>query len=79
MRARERWQVGLAMLTAYIGPAERRAADISFVAGEHDPREVVFGTLAVAKDLMRLVCEATGAAPSDVLQTLAEREAAENE
>ena len=41
MDARERWQLGLAVLTAYIGPPERRATDITSVAGDHDPREVV--------------------------------------
>lgn len=54
MTPRERWQVGLGVLTAYVGPADRRAADITRLAGERDPREVLFGVLAVAKDLLGL-------------------------
>ena len=75
MDARERRQVGLAVLTAFIGPEERRAADIAAVAGEHDPREVLFGVLAVSRDLLRVFEESTGAQPSEVLQALAEGEA----
>lgn len=75
MDARERWQLGLAVLTAYIGPPERRAADITAVAGDHDPREVLFGVLAVARDLLGLLEEQTGATPSEILQALAEKEA----
>jgi hypothetical protein len=75
MDARERWQVGLAVLTAFIGPEERRASDIAAVAGEHDPREVLFGVLAVSRDVLRVLEESTGAQPSDVLQALAEGEA----
>lgn len=71
MTARERWQLGLAVLTAYVGPAERRAADITSVAGEHDPREVLFGVLAVARDLLGLIEADTGVAASDVLRALA--------
>lgn len=75
MDARERWQLGLAVLTAFVGPPDRRAADITSVVGEHDPREVLFGVLAVARDLLGLLEEQTGAHPSDILQALAEQEA----
>jgi hypothetical protein len=75
---RERWQLGLAVLTAYVGPPERRAADITAVAKDHDPREVLFGLLAVARDLLALVQAQTGASASDVLQALAEQEVEEN-
>ena len=76
--ARERWQLGLALLTAYIGPPERRAADITSVAKDHDPREALFGVLSVARDLLALVQAETGARASDILQALAEQEAEEN-
>ncbi len=72
MDATERWKVGLAVLTAYIGPEDRRAADIAAMVGEHDPREVLFGVLALARDLLQVLDETTGASPSQVLQTLAE-------
>lgn len=75
MDARERWLLGLAVLTAFVGPPERRAADITAVAGENDPREVLFGVLAVARDLLGLLEAATGATASQLLQGLAEGEA----
>ena len=75
MPPRERWQLGLAVLTAYIGPPDRRAADITSVAGDHDPREVLFGVLAVARNLLGVLEEETGATPSDILQALAEGQA----
>jgi hypothetical protein len=78
MDARERWQLGLAVLTAFVGPEERRAADITSVAGEHDPREVLFGVLAVARDLLVLLEKQTGASASEILQAVAERHAEEN-
>jgi hypothetical protein len=78
MTPRERWQVGLAVLTAFVGPAERRDADITSVAAEHDPREVLFGVLAVAKDLLSLVASTQDVPASVVLQALAERQADEN-
>jgi hypothetical protein len=74
MTPRERWQVGLAVLTAFIGPSDRRAADITAVAGEHDPREVLFGVLGVARDLLALVASSQDVEPSFVLQALAEQE-----
>lgn len=74
MTPRERWQVGLALLTAFVGPEERRAADIMSVAGELDPREILFGVLAVAKDLAALVASDEAASVSQVLQALAEKQ-----
>jgi hypothetical protein len=74
----ERWHTGLAVLTAYVGPAERRAADITAIAGEHDPREVLFGALAVARDLLVVIETSTGRAPAEVLQWLAEQHAGES-
>jgi hypothetical protein len=78
MTPRERWQTGLAVLTAYVGPEDRRAVDITAVAGDYDPREVLFGVLAVARDLLTVIELQLGAKPSDVLQSLAEQEAEEN-
>ena len=78
MDAGERWELGLAVLTAFVGPLDRRAADITAVAGEHDPREVLFGLLAVARDLLGLLEDQTGAGASDILQALAEHQAEEN-
>jgi hypothetical protein len=78
MTPRERWQVGLAVLTAFVGPEERRAADITTVAGQHDPREVLFGVLAVARDLLALVEAEKGWTAAEVLQALAEQEADED-
>jgi hypothetical protein len=75
MTPSERRQVGLAVLTAFIGPPARRAADITSVVGEHDPREVLFGVLAVARDLLELVGLDRNVSPSEVLQGLAGREA----
>ena len=62
---RERWQVGLAVLTAYVGPQDRRAADITSVASEYDPREVLFGVLAVARDLLGVIGEKSGDSVSE--------------
>jgi hypothetical protein len=75
MTPQERWQVGLAVLTAYVGPENRRAADITAVAGELDPREVLFGVLAVARDLLVLVASNHDTSMADVLQALAEHDA----
>lgn len=72
---RDRWNLGLAVLTAYTGPAERRAADITAVAAEHDPREVLFGVLAVARDLLGLIEAGSGTPAAEVLQALAESQA----
>jgi hypothetical protein len=69
----ERWRLGLAVLTAYVGPEERRAADIMAVVGEHDPREVLFGVLGVARDLLAVLAASQGATPSDVLQAIAQQ------
>lgn len=77
MDPRERWRLGLAVLTAYMGPADRRAADITAVASEHDPREVLFGVLAVARDLLALIEAGEGVSPAEVLQALAGRDAEE--
>lgn len=77
MTPHERWQLGLAVLTAYVGPPQRRAADITAVAGEHDPREVLFGVLAVARDLLALVQASHDLGAAEVLQALA-HEAEEN-
>jgi hypothetical protein len=74
---RERWQVGLAVLTAFVGPQDRRAADITSVAGAYDPREVLFGVLAVARDLLGIIEEQSGNTASDILQGLAEQEGEE--
>lgn len=78
LTARQRWNLGLGVLTAFVGPEERRASDITSLAGEHDPREVLFGVLAVARDLLRVLEAETGAEASDVLQSLAEKQAEEN-
>ena len=78
MDARERRQLGLAVLTAFVGPEERRAADITSVAGVHDPREVLFGVLAVARDLLVLLERQTGVSASEILQAVAEQQAEEN-
>jgi hypothetical protein len=67
----------LAVLTAYVGPPERRAADIAAVAGEDDPREVLFGVLAVARDLLAVIEARDGVDPIQMLQALAERRADE--
>jgi hypothetical protein len=75
MTPRERWQLGLAVLTAFVGPADRRASDITSVAGEYDPREVLFGVLAVARDLIAVVQAHEGVSAVEVLQALAERQA----
>jgi hypothetical protein len=75
---RERWQVGLAVLTAFMGPQDRRAADITSVAGDYDPREVLFGVLAVARDLLSIIEQRSGSRVSDILQGLAEQEGEEN-
>jgi hypothetical protein len=77
LTARERWQLGLAVLTAFVGPAERRASDITSVVGDYDPREVLFGVLAVARDLIAVVQTHEGVSAVEVLQALAEREAGE--
>jgi hypothetical protein len=78
MSSRERWQVALAVLTAFVGPEERRAADITSVASEHDPREVLFGMLALARDLLNALAADKGVSPTEILQALAEQEAEEN-
>lgn len=75
MTPMERRRLGLAVLTAYVGPAERRASDITAVAGEHDPREVLFGVLSVARDLLSLLEEDRGVTAADVLQALANHDA----
>lgn len=75
---RERWQVGLAVLTAFVGPENRRAADITSVASDYDPREVLFGLLSVARDLLGIIEEKTGTTSSDILQALAEQSGEEN-
>jgi hypothetical protein len=79
MTPRERWQLGLAVMTAFVGPAERRASDITSVAGDYDPREVLFGVLAVARDLIGVVQAYTGVSAVEVLQALAERDAGETD
>jgi hypothetical protein len=56
-----------------MGPEERRAADITSVVGDQDPRQILFGLLAVTRDLLSLLETETGATASDVLQALAER------
>jgi hypothetical protein len=78
MTPRERWQVGLAILTAFVGPEERRAADITSVVADLDPRDVVFGMMAVARDLLVLLASEQGVPETAVLQALAEHEADEN-
>lgn len=78
MTPRERWQLGLAVLTAFIGPAERRAADITLVAGDHDPREVLFGVLLVARNLLAIIESDRHLTPAEILQAMAEEEAGEN-
>ncbi len=67
----ERRRLGVAVLTAYVGPVDRRAADITAVAGEHDPREVLFGVLSVARDLLGLLEAERGVSAASVLQALA--------
>lgn len=44
--------------------------NITSVAGEHDPREVLFGVLAVARDLLGSLEEQTGANAPEILPTL---------
>jgi hypothetical protein len=78
MTPRERWQLGLAVLTAFIGPPDRRVTDITALVGEQDPREVLFGVVAVARDLLVLVQAEQGCSGPEVLQALAEQEASEN-
>lgn len=70
---RERWRIGLGVLTAFVGPEARRAADIVSIAGDHDPREVLFGVLAVARDLLGIIEAQSGNGSSDILQALAEQ------
>jgi hypothetical protein len=62
-------------LTAFVGPEDRRASDITSLVGEHDPREVLFGVLAVARDILRVLETEIGVNASRVLQALAENEA----
>jgi hypothetical protein len=78
MTPRERWQLGLAILTAYVGPDDQRAADITLLAGGQDPREIVFGVLAVARELLSLVAQQAEVSWQDVLQSLAETQAGED-
>jgi hypothetical protein len=68
----------LAVLTAFMGPEERRAADITLLAGPHDPREALFGVLSVARDLTNLAATMMGTEHVEVLQLLAEQDATEN-
>lgn len=75
MDPRERWRLGLAVLTAYMGPPDRRAADITAVASEFDPREVLFGVLAVARDLLAVIETQGGVSPGEILQALASQDA----
>ena len=75
MTPRERWRLGLAVLTAYVVPPDRRAADITAVAGQHDPREVLFGVLAVARDILGVLESEGGVSAGEVLQALGSREA----
>jgi hypothetical protein len=75
MSPRERWQLGLAVLTAFVGPEERRASDITSVVGEEDPREVLFGVLSVARDLLGLLEAQTQTDAHALLQALAEQQA----
>lgn len=75
MTPRERWRLGLAVLTAYVGPPDRRAADITAVAAQHDPREVLFGVLAVARDILGVLEAEGGVSAGEVLQALGSREA----
>lgn len=75
MTSRERWRLGLAVLTAYMGPPERRAADITSVAAQHDPREVLFGVLAVTRDILGVLEAEEDVSAADVLQALASRDA----
>lgn len=79
MTPRERWRLGLAVLTAYIGPPDRRAADITAVAAQHDPREVLFGVLAVARDILGVIEAEEDISAADVLQALASRDAGERD
>lgn len=75
MTAEERWRLGLAVLTAYIGPPERRATDITAVVADHDPREVLFGVLSVGRDILAVLEAEAGISPFEVLQALAGQEA----
>ena len=75
MTPRERRQLGLAVLTAYLGPSDRRAADITAVAAQHDPREVLFGVLAVARDILGVLEAEMGVSSTEVLQALGSRDA----
>jgi hypothetical protein len=79
MTPRERWQLGVAVLTAFVGPPERRVTDITSVVGDHDPREVLFGVLAVARDLLALLRVESGLDATEVLQALAEQKASEDD
>ncbi len=79
MTPRERWRLGLAVLTAYMGPPDRRAADITAVAGQHDPREVLFGVLAVARDILGVLEAEEDISAADVLQALASQDAGEGD
>jgi hypothetical protein len=78
MNPTERWQLGLAVMTAFIGPPDRRVADITSVVGEHDPRQVLFGVLAVARDLLALLQGELDLGGTEILQALAEQKAAES-
>jgi hypothetical protein len=73
----ERWRIGLAVLTAFVGPEARRAADITSVVGADDPREVLFGVLAVARDLLGIIETRSGISSSEILQALAQQEGEE--
>jgi hypothetical protein len=66
------------VLTAFVGPEARRAADITSLAGPHDPREVLFGVLAVARDLLGIIEAQSGNSSSEILQVLAEQEGQAN-
>lgn len=79
MTPRERWRLGLAVLTAYMGPPDRRASDITAVAAQHDPREVLFGVLAVTRDILGVLEAESDITAADVLRALASRDAAEGE
>lgn len=46
----ERNHLRRAVLAACVGAPDRRAADISTVPGDHDPLDVLFGVLAVARE-----------------------------
>jgi hypothetical protein len=68
----------LGVLTAFVGPEARRAAEITSVAGAYDPREVLFGVLAVARDLLGIIEAQSGNSSSEILQALAEQEGEEH-